>query len=307
MTNLFKTGTFTLLFITFVFTIKPAFSESTPENKIIKLATTTSTENSGLLTYLLPEFEKDTGYKVHTIAVGTGKALQMGRDGDVDVLLVHALEAEKKFVAEGSGSERFGVMMNDFVVVGEKSDPAKIASSSSIKQAFRHIASSRSKFISRGDDSGTNKKELSVWKASKINPKGYRWYIEAGQGMGKVLQMAGEMDAYTLTDRGTWLAYKSKSPLKILFEGDEALFNPYGIIAVNPVKYPDVNNAGAKALIHWITSSKGQKLIGDFKIAGDVLFKPTASMITSTSTTLSDTTTDSFDDDKQPVTNTDNH
>lgn len=256
----------------------PGYAKEVPKTSIIKLATTTSTENSGLLSYLLPEFEKDSAYKVHTIAVGTGKALRMGRDGDVDVLLVHALNAEKKFVAEGYGTERFSVMMNDFIIVGPKNDPAKLSEAKSIETVFKQIASTKSKFISRGDDSGTNKKELGIWKAANINPKKSAWYIEAGQGMGKVLQMAGEMDAYTLTDRGTWLAYAGKSPLTIIFEGDQQLFNPYGIIAVNPKKYPDINNKGAKALIKWITSSKGQMLIGDFKIAGKVLFKPTANI-----------------------------
>ena len=266
-------------FLIVTFSINPAISKQTPKNKLIKLATTTSTENSGLLGYILPEFEKYSGYKVHTIAVGTGKALRMGRDGDVDVILVHALNAEKKFVADGNGTERFSVMMNDFIIIGPKNDPAKLAGTKTIAEVFEKLADTKSKFISRGDDSGTNKKELGIWKAANINPKKSKWYIEAGQGMGKVLQMAGEMDAYTLTDRGTWLAYARKSPLKIIFEGDSKLFNPYGIIAVNPAKYPDVNNKGAVALINWITSSKGQKLIGDFKISGKLLFKPTASTL----------------------------
>lgn len=279
MTSLKKYFLFSFLFIfilSFIFSSNLAIAKEPSKDKIIKLATTTSTENSGLLSYLLPVFEKDTGYKIHTIAVGTGKALRMGQDGDVDVILVHALNAEKKFVADGSGTERFPVMMNDFIIVGAKDDPAKIAETKTIIEVFKKIADTKSKFISRGDDSGTNKKEWTIWNKADINPKKSSWYIEAGQGMGKVLQMAGEMDAYTLTDRGTWLAYKSKSSLVIRFQGDSQLFNPYGIIAVNPKKHPDVNNAGAKALIKWITSSKGQKLIGDFKIAGQVLFKPTA-------------------------------
>jgi len=279
-------STVSLFFLIFAFVITPVLAKDTtketPTNKLIKLATTTSTENSGLLGYLLPEFEKETGYKVHTIAVGTGKALRMGRDGDVDVILVHALNAEKQFVADGSGTERFAVMMNDFIIVGSKNDPAKLAGIKSIKEVFKKLASTKSKFISRGDDSGTNKKELGIWEAAEINPKRSEWYIEAGQGMGKVLQMAGEMDAYTLTDRGTWLAYASRSPLTISFEGDSQLFNPYGIIAVNPAKYSDVNNKGAIALIDWITSDKGQKLIGDFRIAGKVLFKPTAATMVAT-------------------------
>lgn len=251
---------------------------------LVRLATTTSTENSGLLGALLPTFEKDTGYKVHTIAVGTGKALRMGRDGDVDVLLVHALKAEKTFIAEGHGEARFDVMYNDFVIVGPKKDAANVATTKTIAAALDAIYNTNNKFISRGDDSGTHKKEQGLWKAAHNQPdtKKDRWYLEAGQGMGKVLQMAGELDAYTITDRGTWLAYKSKSPLKIVFEGDTQLFNPYGIIAVSPKKYPDLNNAGAQSLIKWITSEKGQKMIGEFKVSGKVLFIPSANAVKST-------------------------
>lgn len=269
-----------LLILSLLF-ISPAFSQSPSDSKIIKLATTTSTENSGLLKYLLPQFEKDSGYTVHTIAVGTGKALRMGRDGDVDVLLVHAKKAEEKFMVEGHGEKRFGVMYNDFVIVGPENDPANLANIKTVDKALERIASSKSNFISRGDDSGTHKKELNLWKVANINIKkdGGSWYREAGQGMGKVLQIAGEMDAYTLTDRGTWLAYESKSPLKIAFEGDSVLFNPYGIIAVSSKKYPDLNTLGAKTLIQWITSNKGQHLIGKFKIAGKVLFTPNAASV----------------------------
>jgi len=247
-------------------------------SKIIKLATTTSTENSGLLKALLPEFEKDSGYKVHTIAVGTGKALRMGRDGDVDVLLVHAKQAELQFMAEGYGEKRFDVMVNDFVIAGPKADPAGVAGAKNVAQALIKIATSNSPFISRGDDSGTHKKELDLWKLARIDIKenSASWYREAGQGMGKVLQMAGEMDAYTLTDRGTWLAFERKSPLKVVFQGDPVLFNPYGIIAVSSKKYPDLNSQGAKALMEWITSEKGQHLIGQYKVAGKVLFTPNA-------------------------------
>jgi len=265
--------------------INPVLAEQAPiekevlKNTIIRLATTTSTENSGLLRYLLPQFEKEAGYKVHTIAVGTGKALRMGRDGDVDVLLVHALNAEKKFINEKHGVERFAVMMNDFVIVGPKKDPAELSKVKTITDAFRNIASTKSKFISRGDDSGTHKKERSLWAKADLKPANSAWYLEAGQGMGKVLQMANEMDAYTLTDRGTWLAYERKSPLSIAFEGDSSLFNPYGIIAVNPNKYSDINHLGANALIHWITSDSGQQMIGNFRIAGKVLFKPSGASL----------------------------
>ena len=246
------------------------------DSKLIRLATTTSTDNSGLLNVLLPEFTRETGYKVHVIAVGTGKALRLGRDGDVDVVLVHAPNAENEFVEAGYGVKRHPVMYNDFVVIGPQSDPAKVSSAKSIDQVFVRINNSKSLFISRGDNSGTYKKELSIWKQSGIKPTG-SWYREVGQGMGKVLQMANEMDAYTLTDRGTWLAYQSKIQLKISFEGDSSLFNPYGIIAVNPARYADINYAGSTSLINWITSkTKGQPLIAEFKMQGEQLFTPIA-------------------------------
>jgi len=272
---------FSLLLLSLFSTIGPSFAKADNNNNLIRLATTTSTQNSGLLKYLLPQFEKDTGYEVHTIAVGTGKALRMGRDGDVDVLLVHALKAEQKFMADGHGEARYPVMDNDFIIVGPKTDPARLSSIDNAKAALEKISSSKSLFISRGDDSGTHKKELGLWKAANIDIKDTAgsWYREAGQGMGKVLQIAGEMDAYTMTDRGTWLAYKSKSPLKIAFEGDSILFNPYGIIAVSSKKYPDINKAGARSLMKWMTSNKGQHLIGKFKIAGKVLFTPDAATI----------------------------
>jgi tungstate transport system substrate-binding protein len=243
--------------------------------KIIRLATTTSTENSGLLNAILPKFSTETGYQVHVIAVGTGKALRMGRDGDVDVVLVHARPAEDKFVAEGYGEKRYGVMYNDFVMVGPKEDPAGIAGAKTATEALGKIAHTQSIFVSRGDDSGTHKKERGLWKAAGISPKG-GWYREAGQGMGKVLQIAGEMGAYTLTDRGTWLAYQDKSPLRISFQGDPQLFNPYGIIAVDPKRHPDTNYQGALALIGWFISPHGQELIGDFKIGDNKLFTPSA-------------------------------
>lgn len=252
-----------------------AIAADVDSSKTLRLATTTSTENSGLLQDLLPYFERKTGYTVHVIAVGTGKALRMGRDGDVDVVLVHAPAAEQKFVDEGAGVKRVKVMYNDFVIVGPADDPASVSSSTSGIDAMSKIAKSKAIFISRGDDSGTNKKELSLWKDAGIKPQG-DWYREAGQGMGKVLQMSGELSAYTLTDRGTWLAYQGKSPLKITYEGDPILFNPYGIIAVNPARYPDINSAGAEALIDWITSPDGQRMIGSYTVAGSLLFTPSA-------------------------------
>jgi len=251
-------------------------SFATDKNKnILRLATTTSTDNSGLLKYLLPRFEKESGYKVHVIAVGTGKALRMGKDGDVDVVLVHAPAAEQKFVDNGYGEKRFKVMYNDFVIVGPENDPAELKGSKSIAAAMSKIASHQQLFVSRGDDSGTHKKERSLWQAAKVSPAG-KWYREAGQGMGKVLQIAAELNAYSMTDRGTWLAYQSKSPLKIQFQGDENLFNPYGIIAVNPKRYQDINHKGAMALIQWITSKSGQEMIHNFAINGTQLFTPMA-------------------------------
>ena len=264
----------TFLFI-FLLCTNNAFSES---DKLIRVATTTSTENSGLLKYLAPKFEDKTGYKLHFIAVGTGKALQMGKDGDVDLMLVHAKTAEEKIVAEGFGVKRYPVMYNDFVIVGPQESSKTFKSKSTIQDVLEHIAENKDKFVSRGDDSGTHKKELSLWKLTKSASakNSGRWYIEAGQGMGKVLQMAGELGAFTMTDRGTWLAYMNKSPLSIVFEGNPILFNPYGMIAVNPEKYPDTNYEGAQTFIDWMTSPEGQELIGEFKISGEVLFIPNA-------------------------------
>jgi tungstate transport system substrate-binding protein len=263
-----------LLFISLKLSFAAIAAEAGNDH-VLKLATTTSTENSGLLRHLLPVFERDTGYKVHVIAVGTGKALRMGRDGDVDVVLVHAPAAEQKFVDDGHGVKRVGVMYNDFVIVGPVDDPAAAGNSSSGNEALSRIAKKKAVFISRGDDSGTNKKELSLWREAGIRPQ-EPWYREAGQGMGKVLQMAGELSAYTLTDRGTWLAFMNKSPLRIVYQDDPVLFNPYGIIAVNPARYPDINYTGAQALIKWITSPAGQLLIGNYTVADSLLFTPSA-------------------------------
>lgn len=245
------------------------------DSRILRMATTTSTENSGLLRELLPAFQKVSGYEVQVIAVGTGKALRMGREGDVDVVLVHAPGAEKKFVDGGFGIDRKGVMYNDFVIVGPQHDPAAASQGGDATDALRRIAGSGALFVSRGDDSGTHKKERGLWQKAGIVPQG-GWYREAGQGMGKVLQMSGELDAYTLTDRGTWLAYMTKSPLKIVSQGDPRLFNPYSIIPVNPKLHPHVNHAGATALSDWITSSAGQELIGRFTINDRHLFTPSA-------------------------------
>ncbi|MCB2261985.1 MAG: substrate-binding domain-containing protein [Candidatus Thiosymbion ectosymbiont of Robbea hypermnestra] len=242
---------------------------------VIRLATTTSTENSGLLAVLLPPFEQDSGYRVHVIAVGTGKALRLAREGDVDVVLVHARADEDQLVADGYGVNRRDVMYNDFVIVGPPDDPAGIRGLEDAVAALTRIAAKMDSFVSRGDESGTHKRERALWREAGIVPGG-RWYREAGQGMGRVLLMAGELDAYTLTDRGTWLAYRDRGPLEILAQGDARLFNPYGIIATNPERHPDVEHTGARRLIEWITSEQGQGIIRDFKRHGQPLFIPMA-------------------------------
>ena len=241
----------------------------------IRLATTTSTDNSGLLEVIIPPFEKMFSVKVDVIAVGTGKAIKLGESGDVDVILVHAPQAEERFVAEGYGVNRRKVMHNDFVLLGPTNDPAKIKGIKSAELAFKRIAKNKSTFISRGDDSGTNKKEKGIWKEAGIKPQG-DWYLEAGQGMGTVLQMAHEKMAYTLSDRGTYLAYKSKIDSVIVSEGDPILYNPYGVIAVNPEKHPNTNYIKAMAFIGWLTSPECQRMIAEFKKGGEVLFHPDA-------------------------------
>ena len=244
--------------------------------KVIRLATTTSTASSGLLDAVLPKFEAKCGCKVHVIAVGTGKALKLGEDGNVDVVLVHARPSEDAFVATGHGIDRRDVMYNDFVLIGPNNDPAKIKGEKDVLAAMKKIADAKWKFVSRGDDSGTDQMEKSYWKELNIQPVGQRWYFSAGQGMGEVLMMSGEMRAYTLADRGTYISFQDKIGLPVLMQGDARMFNPYGIIAVNPKKYPKTNYQGATELINWITSPEGQRLIGDFKVGGEQLFIPSA-------------------------------
>jgi tungstate transport system substrate-binding protein len=241
----------------------------------LRMSTTTSTENSGLLKVLLPPFEKAAGVKVDVISVGTGKALKLGENGDVDVVLVHARPAEDKFVANGFGVDRRDVMYNDFIIVGPKSDPAGVKKAKTAVEAFKILAEGKAPFISRGDDSGTHKKEKSLWKKAGITPKG-AWYIAAGQGMGAVLQMAFNKKGYTLTDRGTFISQEGKLDLGIVFQGDKALFNPYGVIAVNPAKHPKIQYALAKKFIDYITGPEGQKIIGSHKVNGKQLFFPSA-------------------------------
>ena len=239
--------------------------------EVIKLSTTTSTENSGLLQYLLPAFEAKTNTRVHVISVGTGKALEMAKNGDVDVTLVHARPSEDKFVAEGHGVNRRDVMYNDFIIVGPVSDPAGVKGSRDVLKAMKKITDSRAKFISRGDNSGTDQMEKAYWKEIGAKPEGSA-YVSAGLGMGEVLNMASEMQAYTLTDRATYGAYRAKTGLVVAVEGDPKMFNPYGIIAVNPAKHKSVNYKGAMQLIDWITSEEGQQKIAGFKVDGQQLF-----------------------------------
>lgn len=241
----------------------------------LKMSTTTSTDNSGLLEALLPPFEAAFDVTVDVIAVGTGKALELGSNGDVDVVFVHARAAEDQFVADGFGVNRRDVMYNDFVLLGPADDPAGIADAATAAEALQNIAAAEAEFVSRGDDSGTHKKELILWKEAGITPEG-QWYQEAGQGMGAVLTMANDKQAYTMADRGTYLAYSEKIDSQILFEGDPMLYNPYGIMAVNPATFPHVRYPMAMALIGWVTSPEGQKIIKEFGVEqfGQPLFYP---------------------------------
>jgi tungstate transport system substrate-binding protein len=248
-----------------------------PKNPDLILATTTSTQDSGLLDDLIPAFEKDSGYKVKVVAVGSGQALQMGQDGNADVLLVHSPSAEKTYMDGGFGVDRRLVMHNDFIIVGPAADPAGIKGTATAVDAFTKIANAQAPFISRGDKSGTNTMELNLWKKASITPQG-DWYIESGQGMGATLKIASEKNAYTLTDRATYLANQSTLGLAILVEGDTALLNVYHVITVNPEKWPKINQAGAKAFANYLVSKKGQDLIGKFGVDkyGQQLFIPDA-------------------------------
>lgn len=245
------------------------------ESGDIRMSTTTSTDNSGLLRAILPAFESKYGIKVQVIPVGTGKALKLAENGDVDLTLVHARPAEDAFVAAGHGVNRRDVMYNDFVIVGPPDDPAGVRGTKDVVEAMRKLKQSGARFVSRGDDSGTHKMEKSYWKLAGAEPVGPA-YLSAGQGMGEVLTMSASLRAYTLTDRATYAAYRSRTGLDILVEGDARMFNPYGIIAVNPKKYPGVNYRGAMTLIDWITSAEGQKLIADFRVEGVQMFFPGA-------------------------------
>jgi len=246
------------------------------EERFIILTSTTSTENSGLLAYLLPMFTRETGISVRVVAKGTGQAIRLAEAGDADVLLVHHRPSEDKFMAEGHGDERRDVMYNDFVMVGPKEDPARIRGSKTAAEALRRIAATQATFTSRADDSGTHKVELDLWKLAGVDPRpaSGTWYKETGSGMGATLNTAAALNAYLLSDRGTWLSFKNPQSLEILVEGDPPLFNPYGMITVSPKRHPGVKSLEAHALMEWITSPKGQEAIGAFKVNGRQLFFP---------------------------------
>jgi tungstate transport system substrate-binding protein len=248
------------------------------QDNYITVASTTSTENSGLFGELLPKFTDATGIEVRVVAVGTGQALDMGRRGDADVVFVHAPAAEQQFVDEGFGVERIPVMYNDFVIVGPESDPAGVAGTKDAVAALQTIAEAEAPFASRGDDSGTHKKELSLWQEAGIDVAGASgtWYRETGSGMGPTLNTAAGMDAYALTDRGTWIAFENRQNLELLVEGDEQLANPYGIILVNPEQHPHVKQELGQQFIDWVASDEGQQAIADFKLNGEQLFFPNA-------------------------------
>ena len=248
------------------------------QQNFITVASTTSTEQSGLFRHLLPVFEKKTGIQVRVVALGTGQALDMGRRGDADVVFVHAKALEERFLADGYGVKRFDVMYNDFVLVGPKSDPAKIGGSKDIVAGLQKIKAAQAAFASRGDNSGTHFAELELWKAAGVDiarDKG-PWYRDTGSGMGPTLNTAAGMNAYVLTDRGTWLSFKNRGELVISVEGDQRLFNQYGVMLVNPTKHPHVKTEMGQAFVGWVISPGGQKAISEYKIGGEQLFFPNA-------------------------------
>jgi len=258
-----------------------ALSTASPASlaqNFITAASTTSTEQSGLFKHLLPAYEKKTGVQVRVVALGTGQALDMARRGDADVVFVHAKSAEEKFIAEGYGVKRLPVMYNDFVLVGPKSDPAKVAGGKDIVEALRKVKGATAPFVSRGDRSGTHMAELALWKTAGIDIAADKgpWYRDTGQGMGPALNSASSMNGYILTDRATWLAFKNRGDLTIVVEGDKRLFNQYGVMLVNPEKHKHVKKELGQAFIDWVVSPDGQKAIADYKIGSDQLFFPNA-------------------------------
>lgn len=269
---------FLAVFAVFLFAVSLSHNLSAQQQKNLILATTTSTQDSGLLDVLIPMFEKQTGYMVKTIAVGSGQAMAMGQKGEADVLLVHSPDAEKKFMEGGYGINRRLVMHNDFVIVGPPKDPAKIKETKSAPEALKKIAAAGALFISRGDNSGTDAKEKSLWKMAGINPSGQKWYQETGLGMGETLNVTNEKRGYTLSDRGTYLALKKNLDLAVLEQGDASLLNIYHVIQVNPEKFPKVNAAGAKAFSDFMVSKNTQDIIKKFGVKkfGEPLFFPDA-------------------------------
>ncbi len=264
-----------VLIVAIMFFSVLTFSQQIKAEDRLVLATTTSTENSGLLAELLPPFEDKYDVRVDVVSVGTGQAINLGENGDADIILVHARDAEDEFVKEGYGVNRRDVMYNDFVILGPENDPAGIKGLDKAAKAFEKIASSESEFVSRGDNSGTHMKELSIWNEAGVKERD-SWYLEVGQGMGASLNIANEQNAYILADRGTFLAYQGDIDLNVLVEGDEVLFNPYGIIPVNPEIHPHVNYQMAMSLVGYITSHQGQSIINNFKVTGEQLFHPSA-------------------------------
>jgi tungstate transport system substrate-binding protein len=248
------------------------------QDRFIVVASTTSTEQSGLFSHLLPAFEKDTGIKVRVVAVGTGQALDIGRRGDADIVFVHDRAAEEKFMNEGEGVRRFPVMYNDFVLIGPKGDAAKIGGSKDVLDALRKIAAAQAPFVSRGDRSGTHAAELRYWQSAGIDLEKAKgpWYRDTGSGMGPALNTAASMNAYVLADRGTWLSFKNRGDLTILVEGDRRLFNQYGVMLVNPQKHPNVKKELGQAFVDWLISPRGQATIAAYKIDGEQLFFPNA-------------------------------
>lgn len=247
-------------------------------DKFILLQSTTSTQNSGLFDYLLPQYEALSGVEVRVIAVGTGQALKNAASGNGDVLMVHARKAEEQFIADGFGVKRYPVMYNEFVIIGPAADPAGIGAATKLTDALQRIAATKSLFVSRGDDSGTHKRELSLWQASSIKPDAAKdnWYKDTGSGMGRTISVAVELGAYTLTDQGTWISYGDRGDHSVLFAGDPQLFNQYSLILVNPKAHPHTKVEQGEAFIRWMLGERGQQAIGAFKLNGQQLFYPNA-------------------------------
>jgi tungstate transport system substrate-binding protein len=248
------------------------------DDDFILMQSTTSTQNSGLFQHLLPQYQMLSGTEVRVVAVGTGQALKNARDGNGDLVMVHARKAEEKFVSDGYGVIRHPVMYNEFVIIGPDSDPATLAAAGSATEALRRIAASAAPFVSRGDDSGTHKRELELWAAAQLAPDAAtdEWYKDTGSGMGRTLSIAVELGAYTLTDRATWLAHQKRGDHRVLFSGDRSLFNQYSVIKINPRRYPSVRADAAQAFIDWLIGPRGQAAIAAFRLAGEQLFFPNA-------------------------------